>query len=547
MTEPLETFIRVSSGQHVRLRLMGQGPALLMCHESPRSSVALLPLANKLKDRFTCILMDTPGFGLSDPMTVSRPEIEDFATVALDVIRCLELGSIPVYGTHTGAAIAVEAAVQAPDLVSAAILDGFALFNAQERDELLASYLPKFEPSLDGGHVAWLWARVRDQFAAFPWNRVGDGSRLQFGPPPLDFVQSVAQDFLLSGDSYRIGYAAAFRYDHLAALSRTEVPIQIITREDDLLFEHMKRASGSGDHVTLNAISPDRAFWAQKISDIAAEYVGEEALGAATLAARAVQHEGEKRFVNTDVGPVCARVEGNGPVVALLHDVPGGLTDLDHLAERLSETHKVVRIDLPGSGNASLSDGKARTLETLVQGTSQALAALDAADAPILASGASLAVAAALPGSRRIIALDPWPVLAEAAGDHVPDLAPKWDGTHLHAAFWWARDYEIYKPWYHLLNLEGRNVGNERDAARIEQRFRAVVAAGPSGAELARILYHACAGIAATGLDHVLLYDTDPDAAALAERFSADPGREKITAVSRENPALARAVQAVLG
>ena len=205
MTEMLETFVRLqSTRQQVRLRFAGQGPAIFLCHESPRSSDALLPLVKTLTDRFTCILMDTPGFGLSDPMPMSRPEIADFATVALEAIRCLGLGPIPVYGTHTGAAIAVEAAVQSSDLVSAAILDGFALFNAQERDELLASYLTPFQPSMDGSHVAWLWARVRDQFAAFPWNRVGDGSRLCFGPPPLDFVQSVVGDFLLAGDNYRV-------------------------------------------------------------------------------------------------------------------------------------------------------------------------------------------------------------------------------------------------------------------------------------------------------------------------------------------------------
>ena len=175
---PFQAIIRTRSGQLVRARFLGEGPPVLLLHESPRSSAALLPLAERLAHRFAFVMLDSPGFGLSDPMPMARPEVPDFAAVALEAAEALGLPPVPFYGTHTGAALASAAAAMAPERVTAAILDGYAVFTPEEQAELLASYLPPFRPTLDGTHVAWLWARVRDQFAAFPWNRVSDGARL---------------------------------------------------------------------------------------------------------------------------------------------------------------------------------------------------------------------------------------------------------------------------------------------------------------------------------------------------------------------------------
>ncbi|MEM9198641.1 MAG: alpha/beta fold hydrolase [Pseudomonadota bacterium] len=537
-----QTIIRVASGQLVRLRLMGQGPAVVLCHESPRSSAALLPLAGRIADRFTCVMIDSPGFGLSDPMPQDRPEIEEFAGIVVEVIDALGLAPVPVYGTHTGAAIAIEAAVQAPDKVSAAILDGYALFTPVEQAELLASYLSPFRPTLDGTHVAWLWARVRDQFAAFPWNRVSDGARLPFGPPPLAFHQAVVEDFLMAGDNYRVGYAAAFRYDHLAPLSRARVPVRMGTRLDDLLHPHMARAAGQGAMVTTQDFSADRDEWGASLAALMADHAGGERLDAEQLLSRAQAHQGARRLVNTAQGAVAARIDGSGAPVVLLHDVPGGMADLDHLAQRLAAQRQVVRIDLPGLGLSRLAAGAAPDMATLAAGTRAALSMLGVADAPVIAAGASLPVALAA-SSGPLVALDPWPQCASGLEDALPDLTPRWDGAHLNAAFWWARDMEIFKPWTHRANAAGRGIGPERDAARIDSRFRAAVLAGPSGVSLARALYaEACAPALADRGGRVLLYDQDPDLDALSAWATASMGPGAAHAVPRSAPVLAAAV-----
>ena len=532
----LQTIIRLPDGLHVRLQVLGQGPAVILCHESPRSSSALIPLAMRLKDKFTCIMLDTPGFGLSDPLPMSRPEIADFSGVVLEVIKALKLGPVPVYGTHTGAAIAVEAARQAPDLVTTAILDGYAIFTEVERDQLLASYLPPIRPSMDGSLPAWLWSRVRDQFTAFPWNQVGDGSVLGFGPPSLAAMQRVVEDFLLAGDAYRAGYSAAFRYDHFAPLAEVRCPVHIVMREDDLLFAHMERARGAGDQVRLKALSPDREAWGAAIGGLIADHAGEETTDASGIVARAAELLGDRRIVNTSVGPVVARIEGHGDTVTLLHDVPGGMADLDQLAERLRRSHRVVRVNLPGFGVSPLADGVAVSVESMRQGVDETLAALEATGAPVVAFGASLPVALGLAGGPKIAALDPWPQVATVAGDHLPDLTPNWDGSHLMAAFWWARDYDIYKPWYNRVNSDLRRIGNERDGHRIHLRFRANVMAGATGIKLALLLYESDASSAlaeATDRARVLITDGDPDAEALDTWAKAMVGVDKIARVPR--------------
>ena len=538
----LQAILRLPDGLHVRLQALGQGPAVILCHESPRSSAALMPLALRLRDRFTCIMLDTPGFGLSDPLPLSRPEIPDFAGVVLEVIRTLGLGQVPVYGTHTGAAIAVEAARQAPDQVSTAILDGYAIFTEVERDQLLASYLPPLRPALDGTLQAWLWSRVRDQFTAFPWNQVGDGSTLGFGPPPLGAMQRVVEDLLLAGDAYRAGYSAAFRYDHFAPLAELRCPVHIVTREDDLLFAHMERARGAGDRVSLIALSPDRDIWGETIAGLIADHAGPAMLNAAEVIARAEGHAGARRIVNTSVGPVVTRIDGAGDTIVLLHDVPGGMADLDHLADRLKRRYRVVRVNLPGFGVSPLGEGTPRTLESICKGVDEALAAAGATGAAVLACGASLPVALRLAGAPQITALDPWTQVARDAADHLPDLAPKWDGSHLMAAFWWARDYDIYKPWYNRLNSDLRRIGNERDTDRIHLRFRAIVMAGEVGVSLARLLYQADVAPALQGVAdrmRVLVTEGDADAAALEDWAASHLGQNRIHHVPRPPEQLA--------
>jgi pimeloyl-ACP methyl ester carboxylesterase len=549
MTALLECFVTTASGYQVRVRLLGAGPAVVLCHESPRSGAALLPLARHLAKTFTCVMLDTPGFGLSEPLRLTHPEIPDYAAIVLDVTKQLGLDKVPYYGTHTGAAIAIEAAVQAPERVSGVVLDGYALFSPAERDELLAAYLTPIQPSLDGTHVAWLWSRVRDQFTAFPWHRVGDAGRLPFGPPPIETVQAVVDDFLLAGDHYRAAYAAAFRYDHLKPVQLSQVPVQLAARTDDLLFPHLQNAVDVPDNVTVGSLPADRTEWAKQIGQWLQSYAHiQDAVDAETLLSRVNGGVNQYHIVNTSVSPVVLRFDGpmTGEPILLLHDVPGDSTTLDSLAEHLAQSHRVIRLDLPGLGASRMAEGVEATFENMLTGVREALSEFAMAQMPVVAVGASAAIALELLDAELQLAIivDPWTQQCDAAAE-LPDLAPCWHGGHLMAAFYWAREYELYKPWYNRTNANSRSLGGERDVQMLHQRYRASVIAGNTGIQAADALYrYDCKSLLSKAAQQasVLLYEDDPDVKQLQQWASTCVSQDAIHRVSKDPRSLAAAI-----
>ena len=242
-------------------RRCGSGPAVVLLHESPRSSVALLPLIEKLGDGLTIFALDTPGYGGSDPLPHARPEIEDYADALADTFDALGLACAPVYGTHTGALIAFEFARRHRERCTMAVLDGFPVFSPNEREQYLSGYLAPFRPEEQGAHLAWLWSRVRDQFRFFPWNYRGDDARLSVPFPPPERLHLVAMDISAAGDGYRTGYAAAFRHDTNAGLAELEVPITAVARDDDVLFPHLDRIPKLPDGSRIVRLGADRDAW----------------------------------------------------------------------------------------------------------------------------------------------------------------------------------------------------------------------------------------------------------------------------------------------
>ncbi|MGZ7144859.1 alpha/beta fold hydrolase, partial [Streptococcus pyogenes] len=65
--------------RQVHYRRSGQGPALVLLHQSPQSSRELAALMQRWSVHFTLIAPDTPGYGQSDPLGPASLGIADFA------------------------------------------------------------------------------------------------------------------------------------------------------------------------------------------------------------------------------------------------------------------------------------------------------------------------------------------------------------------------------------------------------------------------------------------------------------------------------------
>lgn len=432
-----------TGGRGLHFRRTGSGRPVVLLHESPRSTRALAPLAEALAGQgYTVFAIDTPGYGLSDPLTMKWPEIEDFADAIVASLKAAGLAGVPVYGTHTGATIAAAMGVRHPDFVSGLVLDGYPVFDRGERDLHESFYLSQFPPAWDGSHVVALWARVRDQYEFFPWYTRGASARLKTAPPDLARHRAVFHDFLRSGPAYALAYAASFRFEALAWLARLKIPFHVIARDTDLLHAHLDRlpelpAWGSASSCPA---APD--LWTGRVAKLVAALPGVDTSPPAVGA-----HPDAEGGLYVLEGTLFLRNYGasDKPLV-LLHEMPGSASLVADEARRRGRGRLVITPELPGSGiTAALGDDE----EGLAEFTRLLKAALDLAgvySAQIEGFGRSVAVARAVAAqSSRFVfsGLDDQLSLPPVYPD--PPLPERWDGADLLAMWHEVREIELHR------------------------------------------------------------------------------------------------------
>lgn len=214
----MRQYVGTRWGQ-VHLRRAGlDGPAVVLLHESPLSSAAYERALPLLGRQVQAIAFDTPGYGQSDPPP-NVVEIADYAATLLEAISGLDLDRFAVVGVHTGASLAIQLAVQAPDRVTHAVLSGVPIFDPQTRAAYLRDWAPDVAVDPGGDHLRWAWER---------YERIWDG------PPEL--LHLGAMSLLSNLDRYHQAYRAAFRYDPEPDLGDVRCPVLLYTAEHDLLI-----------------------------------------------------------------------------------------------------------------------------------------------------------------------------------------------------------------------------------------------------------------------------------------------------------------------
>ena len=267
MTQRIKRHYINVRGRRVHFRAGGAGPVVLLLHQSPQSSAALLPLAEKLAPDYCVLVPDSPGFGLSAPLPLQEVTIEDIADSLNEFVEAVQAPApMAVFGVHTGAEIALEFGLRYPDKVGFLVLDGLGLFNEAERTDILQHYLPPFVPAWDGSHLTWLWARLREQVIFFPWYRKDSAARMNYDIPDADYLHGWLMDFMYAGDHYRAGYGAAFRYSNSAAISKIIPPTAALYRSGDVLEPHRERLPLLPDHVAVETIPPKSMRWTTESS-----------------------------------------------------------------------------------------------------------------------------------------------------------------------------------------------------------------------------------------------------------------------------------------
>jgi pimeloyl-ACP methyl ester carboxylesterase len=443
--------------RQVHYRCAGKGPLLLLLHQSPQSSRELVPLMQQWAERFTLLAPDTPGYGLSDPLGVAEASLDDFADAAIEFLDAVGATRFGIYGFHTGGMIALALADRHPQRVAAVACNGVAVLTAEERARILAEYLPAFEPRWDGGHLAWLWARIREQAVFFPWHERRLACRMDFPMPPPERQQESVLEFLRAADHYHVAYRGAFVYRADEVVARLGVPALITAARRDPIAPHLGRLGRPAANVTvIGSQTPQEAL--QRCHDQLLAHPAP----AARLHAPEASVDSRLRRALLDVDGRAAHLllggAGDALPLLLLHDAGSSSARLAALATRLAVSRPVIVPDLPGHGESDPAEpGAVVDVATCAAAVAGLLGRLQVREIDVLGVGAGGAVALALAGHagiglRRLAWRDP-PAIPAADLDAwresgLPSLAADWHGGHLSRAWHAVRDGRLYFPWF---------------------------------------------------------------------------------------------------
>jgi len=434
--------------RRVHYRRCGNGPPLLMVHQSPRSSAEYESLMREWGQHFTCIAPDTPGFGQSDALP-DAPDINAFADALIETMDALGLAACPAYGFHSGGIILVTALKRARDRFTCLAIGGYAIWTAEEMRIFGEQYLPEFHPSAYGEHLTWLWNRMLEQSWFFPWFDTRDAARLSVAHADLARVQQAVMEMLDAGNAYRAGYGAVLRAPRDIPPPDSETPPVLISAyAGDPLQAHIDR---------LGAMPPN--WQAVKVATPADHH-------AASLAFLK-EHGGAPALPALAEDPAEGWVEAHGGLVHW-RGMRGAARMVLHApaGEMVEPGADEVAIDVPGHG---LSDA-AEDMLGMIEAARTAL------------------------GAGEIV----WPALPEGEPALLyPDLTPDRFGGHLLKAWSAARAEAIFAPWYAASAAAARPLAEGAlDPAAIAKRARARLRAGSAARDWHDILQRRTGGTA---------------------------------------------------
>lgn len=213
---------------------------LVAIHQSPGSSKQLEGVMGELAALgHGVIAPDTAGNGDSEPLALPQPEIGDLASAAFAAADQLAPGPFDLYGSHTGASIAMEIAIAHPDRVRRIVIDGMGLYSGGLQSEVLDRYAREIAPDAEATHLMKVWHFCRDQHLFWPYyNRYDANGRLPDGLPDDDYMHDFSVEVLKALRTYHLSYRAAFRHPKRDRLPLITQPAMVVCSTSDMLFEY---------------------------------------------------------------------------------------------------------------------------------------------------------------------------------------------------------------------------------------------------------------------------------------------------------------------
>lgn len=213
-------------------RTSGDGPPLVLLHPSPLNSEFLTPQLRALGDLCELFAPDTPGYGQSDPLNVKVTDLSPYVAW-LDAFReAIGHERLSIYGSATGAQIAIHYGRTHPGHVHHLLLDNAVHFEDEECEQLMTRYFPDISPQRDGSHLQKVWEMVNGLYRGFPWYEEPDSP---LPDVPVELLNATALAYLTAGEEYGQAYRAAFKYERVRHVLALSVPTTIMRWEGSML------------------------------------------------------------------------------------------------------------------------------------------------------------------------------------------------------------------------------------------------------------------------------------------------------------------------
>ena len=412
-------------------RVAGSGPPLFALHPSPLDSSFLAPLMQRLAARATIIAPDSPGFGASDPLPGPINDLGPCVRAMAALREALGLDRVGVYGSATGAQIAVEWAKAEPEALSGVMLDNAAAFDDAERARIMTGYLPDVTPSADGGHLARAWHAAHDATLFFPWQTPCTENRIAPTLGAAEAMHVTASGYLRAGPGYQAVYRAAFDNERVENLLPVTIPLVILRWRGSILARWAGRLDEEAwePNVTMAHCGPTlEERWTcleQHLDRILPEHTAD--------ATDLRLDSGRLRYLDAGAGQIRYLRRPDATPKRLLLPAPGmSATSLD---PAWIEDGTVV-IDLPGHGGSV--DPEPLSPSHCAQAVWRVADALDRRTLAVSGVGASDALASSAAATH--------PGLVHASLDlpgyaaEPPSLRLQPSGAHLFRGWHWLRE-----------------------------------------------------------------------------------------------------------
>lgn len=254
----------------VHYRESGNGIPVLLLHPSPLSSKFMEPLIKLFSPHSRAIGWDTPGYGQSDQLAQRDSSLSPYVSALHQFVDALKLDRPIIYGSATGAQIAIEYGRAFPEHTRGLLLENTAWFFDEERDKMMSSYFPSLEPKEDGSHLQLAWQMATQLYRHFPWYDQSVDTLINEEGAPLELVHQTAMHYLISCRGYDDAYRAAFFNEKPEPLQELSVPTRLVMWSGSLLAKYSNRLKDIElpNNVTIDQVHGDNNDRFDKLEEL---------------------------------------------------------------------------------------------------------------------------------------------------------------------------------------------------------------------------------------------------------------------------------------